>query len=154
MTDGATISKNILERLKISEDRFNHIMLYIGQMIKDYKGSPIDVIKEIDLNLKGNERYIALYATGSYFHNKFIKMSDVNQSEFVDSITDGLKISGERADKIQEYMMKITEEYFNKNISQAQVFQEVVNSQFSNTEKDFIIFTFGLINFVEYFYVR
>ena len=154
MTIRTKISKDMLERLHIPKDRYDRIMSYIDQMIIDYNGNPVDIIKEIKLNLKGNERYLGVYATGSFFHPLFKKMSEKEKSDFMDEIAKGLKLDNEKVSKIQTYLMENLPKYLDENLPNIQALQNIISSQFSDVEKDFIIFILGLVDFIEEFSVR
>ena len=41
-------------------------------MMKDYKGHPVDIIKEIPLNLEWNERYFAVFTAGNFLSPTFM----------------------------------------------------------------------------------
>lgn len=88
---GETIN-SILKGLSISNDRYIYIISYIQRMIKDYKGNPVDIIKEIPLNLKGNERYFAIFYVGNSFIPIFSEMDSNEKTDFVVNIANALKL--------------------------------------------------------------
>ena len=69
------INKDILRELNIQDDRYGYIMSYVMQMIKDYNGYIVDITKEIPLNLKGKERYFAMFTVGNAFAPAFSSMN-------------------------------------------------------------------------------
>lgn len=62
--------------LNISKERYEFITSYVTQMIKDYQGNVADIIKEILLNLKGNELYFTMYMMGQSSSRVFSSSND------------------------------------------------------------------------------
>ena len=141
---GDTIN-SILKGLNISNERYRHIISYLQQLIDDYKGQPIDIIKEIPLNLKGNERYFALFYVGNSFSPLFSGMDDKEKTDFVVNITNALKLSKERIDIITDYMSDTIRKQMKENIPTIEIIKEIIDSKFIDVEKDYIIFVFGMI---------
>lgn len=141
---GETIS-TILKGLNISNDRYIYIISYIQRMIKDYKGQPIDIIKEIPLNLKGNERYFALFYTGASFTPVFSSMSNDEKTGFIVNMINILKFSDERVFLITEYISDKIRRQIKENISIVDIIKEIIyNNEFTDIERDYIVFIFGV----------
>lgn len=141
---GETIN-SILKGLNISNGRYIHIISYIQLMIKDYKGQPVDMIKEIPLNLKGNERYFAIFYAGNSFSPLFSEMDDKEKTDFIVNITDALKLDKERVAATADYMSDTIREQMKENIPTIEIIKGIINSKFTDIEKDYIIFVFGMI---------
>ena len=135
--------KSILKELNISKDRYMHIIHYIQQMMIDYKLHPVDIMKEIPLNLKGNERYATMFIVGRSLSPLFYKMDDKEKTEFVVTIANALRFSEDRVAMIAEYMT-IIKEKMRKN-APVDVIKMIINSQFMDTEKDYMLFIFGIV---------
>jgi hypothetical protein len=141
---GETIN-SILKGLNISNERYIYIISYIQQMIKDYKGQPIDMIKEIPLNLKGNERYFSIFYIGNSFSSLFSEMDDKEKTDFVVNISKALKLSDERVSTTADYMSDTIKIQMKENIPTLEIIKGIINSTFTDVEKDYIIFVFGMI---------
>ena len=136
------------EQLKIPIDRFQYITSYVSQMINDYQGNVADIIKEVILNLKGNERYIVMYMMGRSSSQIFSKSSEGRQEEFINSILGALKINEEIIDQITIYILEnLVREEEKHDIQTISIMRQIINSNFTDTEKDYILFTFGLTDF-------
>lgn len=138
------VLESILKGLNIPKDRYVYIMSYIQQMAEDYKGKHIDIIKEISFNLKGNERYFAMFIVGKSFSPLFYEMDDIEKTDFVVNIVNNLKFSDERVTIIAEYMTTIKKE-MGDNVPIIDIIKMIINSKFRDVEKDYIIFIFGLV---------
>ena len=136
--------EHILKGLNIPKDRYKHIIYYIQQVIRDYKENPIDIIREIPFNLKGNERYLAMFIVGRSFSPLFYKMDDKEKTDFIVNIANALKFSDERVAAIAEYMTTVKKE-MRENVPTVNVIKMIINSKFTDVEKDYIIFIFGLV---------
>ena len=141
---GETIS-SILKGLNISNERYIYIISYIQRMIKDYKRQPIDIIKEIPLNLKGNERYFAIFYVGSSFTPLFYEMESKEKADFVVNITNALKLNDERVAITAEYMSDVVSREMKENIATIDVIKGIINSKFTDVEKDYMLFIFGMV---------
>lgn len=141
---GETIN-SILKELNISNERYIHIISYIQRMIKDYKGQPIDIMKEIPLNLKGNERYFAIFYVGNSFSPLFSEMDDKEKTDFIVNITNALKLSDKRVDITADYMSDTVRKQMKENIPTIEIIKGIIDSKFTDIEKDYIIFVFGMI---------
>lgn len=136
-------------RLNIPMDRFQYIASYVAQMINDYQGNVADIIKEVILNLKGNERYLVMYMMGRSSSKIFSKASDQRQEEFVNSILGALKITEERIDPITTYILNnLIREEDKTDLPTIDIIRQIINSNFADNEKDYIMFTFGLIDII------
>lgn len=139
------ISKELKMSLNITDEREKYIKSYIRRMIKDYKGHPIHIIKEIPLNLKGDERYFAMFLTGNYFAPLFNKMNEIERTEFMVIIADALKFDNESIQMMSEYMTDTVRIQIRENIPTSKMIKDVIDSKFNDKEKDYIIFTLGII---------
>lgn len=136
---------SVLKGLNISNDRYRHILFYIERMIKDYKGCPTDIIKEIGLNLKGNERYFAIFFTGVTFSPTFLSMNTNNMTTFIVDMTTTLKFSNERVFILTEYISDKIRKQKKEHIPITDVIKEIMyNNEFTNVEKDYITFIAGM----------
>lgn len=102
--------EDISKALNISKDRYEYIVSYVRQMIKDYRGNATDIIKEVRLNLRGNERYLTMYMTGNSSSSIFLRSTDEQKSDFISSITNTLKFD-------QESKVSVVQHIVNKNVS-------------------------------------
>ena len=141
---GETIN-SILKGLNISNDRYIYIISYIQRMIKDYKGQPIDIIKEVPLNLKGNERYFAIFYVGNSFTPLFSEMDSKEQTDFVLNIANALKLSDESVNITAEYISDTVKKQMEENVATVDIIKGIINSKFTDVEKDYLIFIFGMV---------
>ncbi len=139
------INESILKGLNISRDRYKYIISYIKQMIKDYKGHPTDIIKEIALNLKEKERYFAMFTVGSYLSPLFYEMNDIEKENFVTYIISTLKFNEEKVALITEYMSDTVRRQMQEHVTITEVIKGIIKSKFTDTEKDYIIFILGMV---------
>lgn len=135
---------HIIKELNISKDRYVHIISYIQQLLKDYRENPVDIIREIPLNLKGNEKYFAIFVVGRFFSPLFYKMNDKEKAEFVIDIADALKFSDESIASITDYMIIIKNEMLT-NVPTIDIIKKIIDSKFTDIEKNYLIFIYGLI---------
>ena len=140
------INKDILRELNIQDDRYGYIMSYVMQMIKDYNGYIVDIIKEIPLNLKGKERYFAMFTVGNAFAPAFSSMNKEEKGLFIKNVTNTMKLSNERSDEIADHMMEKIIKDIDKDITVVGTIRDIVSSGFTDSEKDYIMFTFGLVS--------
>lgn len=141
---GATIN-SILKELNISNDRYIYIIYYIQRMIKDYNGQPVDIIKEIPLNLKGNERYFAVFFVGNSFNPLFSEMDSTEKADFVLNMANALKLSDKMVEATADYMSDTVRKQMKENISTIEIIKGIINSKFTDVEKDYLTFVFGMI---------
>lgn len=141
---GETIN-SILKELNISNKRYIYIISYVQRMIKDYKGQPIDILKEIPLNLKGNERYFTIFYVGNSFYPLFSEMDSKEKEDFVINIAKALKLSNERIAVTADYMSDTIKEQMKENIPTVEIIKGIINSKFTDVEKDYMTFVFGMI---------
>jgi hypothetical protein len=114
-------------------------------MIRDYKGQPVDIIKEIPLNLKVNERYFAIFYVGNSFSPLFLEMDNKEKADFVINMANSLKLSEEKISATADYMSDTIRKQMNENVSAVEIIKGIINSKFTSAEKDYIIFVFGMI---------
>lgn len=147
MTETQTTYEVISEALNISRNRYEHIVLYMMQMLKDYKGNVAEIVKEIPLNLKGKERYFAMHMMGHSSSSAFSIMKDKEKAAFIKSIMEALRISQEKATSITRHMANETMEEMKKDHipTVIETIKKVIDSDFSEIEKDYLLFTYGLI---------
>jgi hypothetical protein len=136
---------SILKGLNISNERYMHIISYIQRMIRDYKGQPVDIIREIPLNLKVNERYFAIFYVGNSFSPLFLEMDSKEKADFVINMANALKLSEERIVATADYMSDTVRKQMSENVSTVEIIKGIINSKFTSVEKDYIIFVFGMI---------
>lgn len=141
---GETLN-SILKELNISNDRYIYIISYIQRMIKDYNGQPVDIIKEIPLNLKGNERYFAVFFVGNSFNPLFSEMDSKEKADFVLNMANALKLSDEMIERTADYMSDTVRKQMKENISTIEIIKGIINSKFTDVEKDYLTFVFGMI---------
>lgn len=139
--------ENISKALDISRDRYKHIVRYIMNIMKDYQGDVVDIVKEIPLNLKGKEKYFAMYMMGSSSSPVFSKMKDMQKATFIKSIMEVLKIGQEEAESITNYMVNEDLENMKKNYvpTNIDMIKKIIDSDFTETEKNYLLFMLGLI---------
>ena len=121
------------------------IFSYIKQLNKDYPSDPAGVLKEIPLNLKNNERYLATFTLGNQYAPIFKKMKEEEIIEFLATIADEMDIG---TDKISPVLTYIFEDVTIKMREQPikKVIQNILSTSFSEKEKDYILFSFGLLS--------
>ena len=133
--------------LSISRDRYEHIISYIARMTIDYRGDVIDIIKEIPLNLKGKERYFAMFLMGRSSSPPFSSVNDERKGEFVMNVINALKISQEMArlitSDIQNKVPKDTKEY--NDALTIDIMKKIIDGDLKDVEKDYMSFILGLI---------
>jgi hypothetical protein len=139
--------ENISKSLDIPRDRYVHIVIYILRMLKDYRGDIVDVVKEIPLNLKGKERQFTMFVMGHSSSSVFSKMSDKQKANFMTDIMEVLKIGQEDAESVTNYMANETQENMKKNYvpTLVDIIKKIIDSNFTETEKEYLLFSLGLI---------
>lgn len=139
------IHAKILKALNISDDRYEHIVSYVTQMIIDYRGNVDDILKEIPLNLKGNEKYFTMFIIGNSSSPSFSIINDEEREKFITSTANSLKISEERTISLTDYVANTIIEDIEKNHTPiVDTIKIVINGNFTETEKDYIMFLLGL----------
>lgn len=147
MTIGQSITYlEISQALGITRDRYEHIMSYMAQMTRDYKGDVADIMKEIPLNLKGKERYFMMFIIGRSSSPLFSSVSDEQKGEFITEIIDTLKISPDMAKLITEDIYSNMPKHRKEdiNISTIDIMKTVIDGDLKGVEKDYTSFTIGL----------
>lgn len=130
------------KELNISIKRYEHIISYVMQMIEDYRGNVADIVKEISLNLKGNERYFTMFVMGNSSSSMFSKANYKEKEEFITNIADALKISQEKAESIMYHIRDAVIKDTKKDVD---IIKKVINSDFKDNEKDYMLFMLGLV---------
>ena len=121
------------------------IFSYIRQLNKDYPNDPSGILKEIPLNLKNNERYLAAFTLGNQYAPIFKKMEEEEIIEFLATIADEIDIGTDKIDAVLTYILgnviiKMREQPIRK------VIKNIVSTTFSEKEKDYILFSFGMLS--------
>ncbi len=141
------IYTEIIGALNISTDRYEYIKSYIASMISDYEGNIPDIIKEIPLNLKGNERFLAIFIVGHGSFRIFAAANLEQKKEFIERILEVTGLSPERGESImhmiEDMILKDIEKY--EPLSNAEIIKKIASSDFTNAEKDYILFMLGMI---------
>jgi hypothetical protein len=142
-----TVYLDMSKALGISRDRYEYIMSYIARMTRDYKGDVVDIVKEIPLNLKGKEKYFAMFVIGRYSSSSFSSINDERKGEFITEIIDALKINQEMArlitSDIQNRIPKDAKE--NINVSTIDIMKKVIDGDLKDVEKSYVSSVLGLI---------
>lgn len=139
------IHAKILKALNIPDSRYEHIVSYVTQMIIDYQGNVDDILKEIPLNLKGNEKYFTIFIIGNSSSPSFSTINDEEREKFITSIANSLKISEERTIFLTDYVANTIIEDIEKNRTPIiDIMKNIINGNFAEIEKDYIIFLLGL----------
>lgn len=134
----------IIKGLNISKDRYTYIISYIERAIKDYKGHPVYIMKEISLNLKGNERYFTMFIAGRSLSPIFYDTSYIERTNLVENLFYALNIDKGSFSIIADYVENIRKEK-RENVPTVEVLKKIIHSNFTDTEKDYILFIFGLL---------
>lgn len=136
----------LLKELNIPDDRYEHIVLYVTRMIIDYQGKIPDIIKEIPLNLKGNERYFTMFIVGNSSTPSFSNATEKEKEKFITNITNAMNLSEDKVMQITRFMADtMLGDIGEKHIPIIDIIKKVINSNFTDREKDYIIFMLGLI---------
>lgn len=137
--------EDISKELNISKDRYEYIISYIIQMIRDYQGKAQDIVKEIPLNLKRKERYLAMFIIGHSSTPEFSEMDSENQEKFLKNIMDASRINREKAESITNDISKNILNDTEEDIHVIDIMKKVADSDISEPEKDYLTFILGLI---------
>ena len=65
---------------------------------------------------------------------------------FIKNVTNTMKLSNERSDEIADHMMEKIIKDIDKYITVVGTIRDIVSSGFTDSEKDYIMFTFGLVS--------
>jgi hypothetical protein len=132
--------------IDIPMDRYKYIMNYLARMARDYKGDLIDILKEIPLNLKGKERYFAMFIIGYSFSPSFSNLNEERKAKIVTDIMNTLKISQDMAMIIASDMynriLKAKKE--NVHVSTIDTIKKVIDGDLKDAEKDYASLMLGL----------
>jgi hypothetical protein len=134
------IQINVANDLNIPKNKQQHIVSYFSRLIKDYKGNPVDMIKEISFNLKGIEKYYAFFLTGISFAPVFYRMNDVEKTDFLMFFSDSLGFNEDSLKILLGYMKNISRDIKETSIS----IKDIIDSKFEENEKIYLIFTVGM----------
>lgn len=135
----------VAKGLNISTDREIHIIFYVDQMIKDYRGSPIDIIKEININLRGDEKYFAVFVTGYRFNPIFSMMKDIERTDLLTIMADVLAFSDKDLNLMSDYIKNTVKKDMEKKVPIIDIIKGIINSKFTDKEKGYLIFVFTLV---------
>lgn len=133
------------ESLKISVNRQMQIIANIGRMIKDYRNNPLNIYKEISLNLRGNDKYFAMFIIGNYFSEAFSTMDHEEQKILLADIMDSQKFSDDTASEIGDYLKNFINKALKEEKRTIDIIKMVIDSNFGDKERSYIIFLFGLV---------
>ena len=139
-----TETELIIKGLNISKVRYTYIISYIEQVIKDYKGHPVYIMKEIPLNLKGNERYFTMFITGSLLSPTFYDTSYIEKTNLMENLFYALNLDKDTFSIIADYTENIRKE-IRENVPTVDILKKIIHSNFTDTGKDYILFIFGLL---------
>ena len=121
------------------------IFNYIRRLLKDYPNDPVGALKEISLNLKRNERYLADFILGNYYSPTFKEMKESEMAEFLAQIAYEMDMGVDRMDVVLAY---IIEDMIIKMREQSitDVIKTILSTDFSDKEKDYLLFSFGMLS--------
>lgn len=142
-----TISaKDIITKgFDISLKKGSIIINYVNQLLKDYPNDPSGALKEIPLNLKKNERHLASFTLGNHYASIFKEFSEEEMKEFLAIIADEIDLGIDRIDIVWSYI--ITDIIIKMKGEQlTMVIKNILSTTFSEKEKDYILFSYGLIS--------
>lgn len=135
----------VTEGFDLSFKKTRPIFNYINQLLKDYPNDPSGALKEIPLNLKGNERYLADFILGNYYSPMFKELKEDEMVEFLATIADEIDLGTDRIDAVLGY---IIEDIITKMKGQhiTKVIKTIISTNFSEKEKDYLLFAFGMLS--------
>lgn len=144
---GAILSL-VIQGLSISPDRGIRIVSYVNTLMRDYENLPSEALKEIPLNLKSNEKFFASFVLGNRYAPIFIKMNTEEVETFLSGIAESLKIYEDKETEILDYLVDdVMGKMVEAKMNLPDIVKNMANSKFSDIEKDYIFFSYGL-NFV------
>ncbi len=136
--------KEIIVGFDLSLKKGFIILNYVGHLLTDYPNNPAGALKEIPLNLKSNERYLAVFVLGNQYAPTFKDMQDEEMTEFLATIADEIDIGTDKIDPVLTYIVERVLEMREQSI--IDVIKNILSSKFSEKEKDFILFSFGILS--------
>jgi hypothetical protein len=72
-------------------------------------------------------------------------MDDKEKTDFVVNISKALKLSDERVSTTADYMSDTIKIQMKENIPTLEIIKGIINSTFTDVEKDYIMFVFGMV---------
>lgn len=136
----ATNKENSIERLGLDVSAETRILDYVNIIYNEYD-VPIDGIKEIPLNLKGNEKYFAIFYYGTVYSDLVFKMTDEQKMIFLSHLVEELKVS----DEALEYLnTDIIITGYGTKLSIDDI-MKIINNKFTEKEKYYMLFSYGLL---------
>ena len=131
-----TLNLGIQQRLNISDSRINYIINYI----KTYSKGPEDVcgiLKEIPLNFKGNEKYLAVYIVSLFIIHHSDQLKKEKQDIFLDDIWHNVaQCFGFDLDHLLDILGDL--------LTKKDTLVEVINKPFTENEKIVLLFLYYL----------
>ena len=138
--------QDIAKALNIQGNRYEYIISYTIQMIKDYRGNVTDIIKEVPLNLKKNERYFSMFVLGNSAYPDFSEQDAGEKERFITNIIGAMKLNKERAESISEdienTIIRDTKE--GEDIPSIDMIKKIIDGNFKDSEKDYALFILGM----------
>lgn len=130
-----TLSLGIQDSLNISESRREHIISYV-KMISKGPEDVCNVLKEIPLNFKGNEKYFAIYIVTLFIIHHSDNLKKEKQDIFLDDIWHSTtKCFGLDLDNLLDIL---------SGLLKKDTLIEVINGPFTENEKIILLFLFYL----------
>jgi len=88
-----------------------------------------------------------MFVIGNSSSPSFSTIDDKEREEFITNTADALKLSKERTGLITDYMADvILEDIGEKRVPIVDIIKKIVNSDFTDIEKDYVIFILGLVS--------
>lgn len=133
-------AENSIEKLGLDVSSEKRIMDYVNTIRREYK-VPLDGIKEIPLNLKGNERYFAIFYYGTLYSKTFFKMTDEEKVIFLSYLIEEPKVRDDAIDYLTKDIISVG------NGAQFSIGDiiKIINSEFTEKEKHYMLFSYGLL---------
>lgn len=130
------LNLSIQNSLNISESRREHIINYIKMSSKGPE-DVCDILKEIPLNFKGNEKYFAVYIVSLFVIHHSDRFKKEKQDIFLDNIWHSTaKCFGFDLDHLLEILSDL--------LKKKDTLIEVINRPFTENEKIVLLFLFYL----------
>lgn len=133
------LNLGIQERMNVSNHRAQYIVDYI-KMVSKGPENFCDVLKEIPLNFKGNEKFFAVYVVTLFIIHHSDKFKKEKQEIFLNDIWEkAAKCLGLNMGKYLDILS-----IFIKKDAKKDVLSEIINGQFEENEKIFLLFLFNI----------